>query len=156
MKPTIAIRYCLLLAVLILAISSCKKSGSTPTNLIGIWNEPTNPAGYGRSVSFGADGSFNAIFVAYPRPDGAGGVSVRSTTIFKGTFTVKRDSLLTHISTMSVQEDAGTPVVTPSTQKLFEYATYKLNNNQLTINYTTYPADAPVPTHVNYTKAASN
>ncbi|TFF39669.1 hypothetical protein [Mucilaginibacter psychrotolerans] len=156
MKPTVVIRYCLLLVVVVLVMSSCKKSGSTPANLIGTWNEPANPAGYSRSVSFAADGNFTAMFISSPRPNGAGGVYAGNITIYKGTFSVKRDSLITHISTMSAQEDAGTAVVTPSTQKLFEYATYKVNNNQLTINYTTYPADAPMPTQVNYTRAVSN
>ncbi|MFC2138445.1 hypothetical protein ACFLTE_09745 [Bacteroidota bacterium] len=46
----------------------------------------------------------------------------------------------------------GDPDTSDITQVLFENCTYNVNNDILTLNYTTYPADAPVDTERQYTK----
>jgi hypothetical protein len=142
MKHTAFIRYGLLIALVLISFISCKKSGSTTKSLLGDWYEQANPGGYSKVLSFGADGTFVAIFTTYPQPSPNGPVGL-TVTNYKGTFKIKGDSLLTNLTTMSVTENNGTPVITPvnHVQKLYDYATFKLNNSKLTINYTTYPAD---------------
>ncbi|RWY50290.1 hypothetical protein [Mucilaginibacter gilvus] len=144
-------RFSLLLVVVMISISSCKKSGTVPKSLLGTWNEPAFPSGFSRSVSFYSDGKFAAVFTAYPNPL-SGGSSSTITTSYTGTFTVKGDSLLSNITTMAEQENTNTPVTSPSNQKLYEYATFKVSGNTLMLKYTTYPADAPVATEAKFTR----
>jgi hypothetical protein len=152
MRFTLLIRYCLLLSVIFIGNSSCKKSVNATKSLLGDWYEQANPAGFSRGLNFGSDGSFSARFTAFPAPLSGGGTSELTTTTFAGTYQVKGDSLLTKITTMTVNQNNIGSVVTPSIQKVFEYATFKVNNGKLTINYTTYPADAPVPTQATYVR----
>ncbi|MEO7214421.1 hypothetical protein [Mucilaginibacter sp.] len=151
MRYAILIRYCLLVAFIAISISSCKKSGNYTKSLIGNWNEPAMPSGFRRNLVFYSDGTFTAAFTTYPSPL-SGGISFTITTSYSGTFTVKGDSLLTNITTMAEQENTSTPVTSPSTQKLYEYATFKVSGNTLMLKYTTYPADAPVATEAKFTR----
>lgn len=152
MKYSTLIRYCILALVMVVSFSACKKSGSTSKSIYGQWNEPANPGGYGRGLYFGGDGTFIASFTSYPQPSPAGGTTTLSVTALKGTYIIKGDSLLTTVNTMTVAEGNGSPVITPSSQKLFAFATIKINNNTLLINYTSYPADAPVPTQITFNR----
>lgn len=132
-----------LLAILGISISSCKKTEQAkPLAITGGWYLPSADGQNVRSVLFGADGHFEAIFGTYN--DSTPGVNTH--TIYSGTYVVNGNSLVTTLSTVSVQVNGGTPVVTPTTQKLYENATFSVNSQTLTINYDTYPADAPVRT----------
>ncbi|MBD1364580.1 hypothetical protein IDJ77_12240 [Mucilaginibacter sp. ZT4R22] len=142
MKQIKLIAYTLLFAFVSVGISSCKKSEEAKPSIIGGWFQQSVDGTAVRSVSFRQGGEFQATFGTYNNTT----PGLSTYTIYSGTYTVKGDSLLTNISTVSVQENGGTPVVSPTTQKLYEHATFSVTTETLTINYDTYPADAPVRT----------
>jgi hypothetical protein len=153
MKRIVSTSCLLLVAVFSIGISSCKKSGVAPESLVGSWNEPANPGGTVRNITFKSGGKFEASFAYY---------SPQSTspryTLFDGTYSVNGNKLVVIISSMIEMSSGGngTPAVTQVSQHMFGNATFKINNNTLTINYTTYPADAPTATEANFTRALTD
>lgn len=128
---------CKLLLVLSVLIVSCKKDDNDAKDVLnGEWLE-TPLQTYSRTIRFESDGRFA---MEYLHPNS----SAKST--FKGKYVIKGDSLKVNIQEMLEQQSSGTVVQTPANSIFFEKGTFSINDNVLTINYITYPADAPVPT----------
>ncbi|OOQ61710.1 hypothetical protein BC343_01150 [Mucilaginibacter pedocola] len=139
----------LFMAFLTVSLGSCKKNDGPNESIVGIWKEPASPTGYVRSVVFKSDGTFLASFNYYA-PDPSNNTTIE----FDGRYSVKGDSLITGVTKIADKNKDGTtyPAVQPANHPLYEFATFRVNTNVLTINYTTYPADAPVATEVKFNR----
>jgi len=120
-----------------LCLSSCTKDEKPqPENaLTGDWRE-TELNGTVRSLRFTANHSFT---FSVGSTDGSG-------TIYNGTYLAKGDSLKVTVAQLLVQEPGKPVQTTPSTDRIYEKATFSIKADTLTLKYITYPADAPVPT----------
>jgi len=64
-----------------------------------------------------------------------------------GKYSISGDRLMVNISSSLEKSSTGKIITnTPINYVLFENGKFNIDNRVLTINYTTYPADAPVPT----------
>ena len=116
---------------------SCKKDRDVnPENLIkGNWEE-MGLNGLTRSLNFTKDKSF---FLTIVLNDGS---SIR----FIGTYQIQGDRLKI-TTTEKLEQEPGKPVQrTPTNYTLYENATFSIVGDILNLNYTSYPADAPVNT----------
>ncbi|RZK61102.1 MAG: hypothetical protein EOO85_33840 [Pedobacter sp.] len=132
------------MVLLALGLASCKKDRreKPDTNLIGPWKE-LQLDGVTRKITFAKDGSFS-LLIGY---DGGGG------SMLKGSYLTKRDSLKVVVREV-LENVPGQPnkAVAPSSS-LYEKATYSIKGDTLTLNYITYPADAPETTTAKFTRA---
>jgi hypothetical protein len=128
----------MLTAVLMLA-SACKKDKEQKVSnyLMGGWNEKGLPTNVSRSLHFFGDSVVVNI--------AASGV-VYSATRISGTYKAEGNNLILNLNKQLVTESGKQAIITTYTGKLYENATFKVDGNTLTLNYTTYPADAPVAT----------
>lgn len=131
------------IALLAISLGSCKKDRKEKpdASLIGPWTE-LQLNGVTRRITFAGDGSFS-LLVGH---DGGGG------SMLKGSFLTKGDSL--KVVVREILEDVpGQPSkVSAPTSPLFEKATYSIKGDTLTLNYITYPADAPETTTAKFKK----
>ena len=128
---------CKLLLVLSVVMVSCKKDDKVEKDVLnGAWVE-TPLQTYNHPLRFESDGRFA---MEYLHPDGS------AKTTFNGKYLIKGDSLKVNIQEMLEQQGSGTVVRTPANSVMFEKGTFSIRDNVLTINYITYPADAPVQT----------
>ncbi len=136
----------ILLAGFLFAASSCGKSKVGPAknkSLYGSWIEsPAALSNTERIIYFNQDGSFTMSFVTF----GTGASSIS----LSGTYKVKADSLLIAIKSQTIREGNKPEVVTPSHIPLFDKAIFFLDDRELSLRYTSYPADAPVPTQTDF------
>jgi hypothetical protein len=137
--------HCLLITFLF-AAAGCSKSTVTPhrknTLIYASWVEsPKADATTDRVISFDQDNTFRWSVNKY---------DTIGYQYFSGTYTLKGDSLLLKVQTQTVQEGTAAPVTTPSDLKLFDKATFVLDDQSLKIKYTSYPADGPVPAEMNF------
>ena len=116
----------LALAGLLIAIGSCTQPSGP---LVGHWVETTAP---GRHLILRADGSFTNSGADWRHE---GGYLVNGSSI---TFSPQR-----FVSWEGVQDPS------PYTS-LFDNCVYEFDGNELVFHYTTYPADAPVPTTMRF------
>jgi len=125
------------LCVLSLCLGSCKKDRRTqPENLlIGDWRQ-TEDNHLIRSFKFSKDLSFSLSV----------GRVYDTSTMYKGTYQIKGDSLKITTTELIVQEPGKAAQWIAAPYQLYEKATFKISDNRLTLNYITYPADGPVPT----------
>lgn len=137
---------CSLLISSLLVLSGCKKEKKTQpetfNTILGGWYEMPIIVNTSRNLSFGSDGTFVMTITNYST----------STSIikFSGTFKIKGDSLLVTIKEKSIREGNNPVTTTPADDKLYENAKFNVNDSILTLNYTTYPADGPVPTQTKF------
>ena len=120
-----------------LSFFSCKKDRDVnPENLIkGNWEE-MDLNGLHRSLNFTKDNSF---FLTIVLNDGS---SIR----FIGTYQIQGDRL-NITTTEKLEQEPGKPVKRTATNyTLYENATFSIAGDILNLNYTSYPADAPVNT----------
>lgn len=149
-----------------LACASPTESGPSQferSPLDGIWvtaAENASPSGwYRRSLTFGANGSFTSEFRSYgiyqgqPRDEPSGYQRT------EGIYERDADRLVFH-PTRLVWWDRFYGVASPEQMSepypygtIFDDARYEIQGQQLTLHYTTYPADAPVPTVLVFTRA---
>jgi hypothetical protein len=129
---------CLMLA------SACKKDKNEPAKkLYGQWEE-TGLSNVGRSLSITKDSIYVNIWIS------TGGV-LSETLRISGTYQLKGDSLITSAKERVESKSNGQLISRkPVTGEMYEKATYKVEDNRLTIKHTTYPADAPVTTTANF------
>ncbi|MCX2484654.1 hypothetical protein [Pedobacter sp. MR2016-24] len=128
---------CKLLLVLSVVTVACKKDDKKEKDVLtGTWTE-TPPQTYSQTLRFESDARFA---MEYLHPDGA------AKTTFRGKYVIKGDSLKINIQEMLELQSSGTVVRTPANSVMFEKGTFSVRDNVLTINYITYPADAPVQT----------
>jgi len=132
---------CKLLIVLSVVVVSCKKSDKDEKDVLnGAWIE-TPLQNYSRTLRFESGGRFA---MEYHHTDH----SVKTT--LNGNYVIKGDSLKVNIQEMLEQQSSGTVVRTPANSVMFEKGTFSIRDKVLTINYITYPADAPVQTQLNF------
>lgn len=128
-----------------LCFSACKKDKETKVEnaLIGDWNE-LNLTDNSRSVKFTKEETFHSII----RGNG-------STIMLNGTYQIKLDSLKITATEMLQQEPGKTVQHQPAPNYIYDMATFSVSGDTLTIRYTTYPADAPVPTMAKFVKSST-
>jgi hypothetical protein len=116
---------------------SCKKDRNVnPENLIkGNWEE-MDLNGLQRSLNFTKDNSFFLNIV----------LNEGSSIQFIGTYQIQGDKLKI-TTTEKLEQEPGKPVQRTATNyTLYENATFSIAGDILNLNYTSYPADAPVNT----------
>jgi len=143
--------FALYLAV-VAGIASCTNSTSPEASLIGNWSvsESLNIGHYTTQLTFAGDGTFTdavRIFGAYP---GQSNNDLSSYSIMSGTYKVDGDRLQTNI-THTVVWDRFYGANSPETVQtvnitLFDQTHFRIVGPMLTLNYVSYPADAPVST----------
>ena len=131
------------LMVLLLGFTSCKKD-KADHELWGEWREK-ELTGLSRRINFNANNSFFMAVTTESAPN--------ISTALIGTYTLQGDVLKVTITEKLVYEVGKPDQKSPDQTKLFENATFSIKDNVLTLNYTTYPADAPVATVAKYERA---
>jgi hypothetical protein len=129
----------------VMLASACKKDKNEPAKkLYGQWEETGLSNVGSRSLSITKDSIYLNIWIS------SGGV-LSETVRISGAYQLKGDSLITSAKERVESKSNGQVISRkPVTGKMYEKATYKVEDNKLTINYTTYPADAPVATTANF------
>jgi hypothetical protein len=133
----------LLLSLLsLITLFSCKKDGPTvlENKLVGNWKE----LDVNRSLKFTIDN-----FFAFSITDGDG---VKST--YSGNYQINGDNFNVSTQKVLVQQPGKLAQTTPSTTPFFDKASFSVSGDTLTINYISYPADAPVPTTGKFLRSA--
>jgi hypothetical protein len=143
--------FVLYLAV-VTGITSCTNSTSPEASLVGNWavSESTSPGYYTTQLTFAGDGTFTdavRMFGSYP---GQSKNDLSSYTIMSGTYKVDGDQLQTNITHTVVWDrfyGANSPeTVQTVNPTVFDQTHFRILGPMLTLNYVSYPADAPVPT----------
>jgi hypothetical protein len=126
---------------------SCKKdnpSNTPPDVLTGSWEEVPQRA-HSRRVSFEKGGDFS--------------MQLRDQdnqywdTVVSGKYSISEDNLTVNVTSTIKKSSTGKTIeITPQNFSLFDKGKFVIENNVLTINYLTYPADGPVPTVVKFSK----
>lgn len=128
-----------------LAVACKKDKGiNKARELTGSWTQTPLDAQLQRTIFFGADGSLIIH-------DHFSGNPVTGFTS-KGTYRVEGDQLILFITERITKTPGFAPVVTNVNQVLFDKATFSISGNKLIINYTSYPADGPVPTSLTFVR----
>ena len=137
---------CGLLLMLSVLFVSCKKKNDVKTDaLTGAWSE-TPQQSYDRRIIFNTDGKFSLQVLG---PDGYPQLTLNGKYIIKG------DSLTVTIMENLEKQGAGKVVKTVTNYNIFEKGTFSVKDNVLTLNYLTYPADAPVLTQSKFNQILS-
>jgi hypothetical protein len=129
----------LLLSVLFL---SCKKEKDGDV-LIGVWKLTQNQ-GYESRLEFGPGQKFSMILTYADSPN--------HSVTQNGKFYIKGDSLFVNISEMLEKLNTQKVVKTSVNYTLFDNAIFNVRGSKLTLNYISYPADAPVSTQMIYSQ----
>lgn len=120
---------------------SCKKEKTPlgpPDVLTGGWEEVPQSA-YSRRLSFSLGGKFSMQM-----RDQSNQYWISEVI---GKYSISGDQLMVNISSSLEKSSTGKIITnTPTSYVLFENGKFNIDNRVLTVNYTTYPADAPVPT----------
>lgn len=130
------------LMMLSIVFLSCKKDKDVDL-LNGVWELKQNE-GYESRLKFGPGHNFSRILTNSNTPN-------QWWTQY-GKFSIKGDSLFVTISQELEKLNTEKVVMTPVNKTLFDKATFDVRGSRLTLSYTTYPADAPVPTQMIYTQ----
>lgn len=136
----------ILMAAVLLLTSACKKEKAQPEAkpaLQGDWKELNLSAGLERLISFRSDKSFSMVVVNLVTP------SVMMNT-YTGTYTVTNGNVKVNITEEKVTQDKVVVSTKAVNMTLYDNGTYTVENNVLTLKYTTYPADAPVNTEAKF------
>ncbi|RFZ81133.1 hypothetical protein DYU05_20450 [Mucilaginibacter terrenus] len=137
-----------------LLAASCKKENSNPvkssaTTLEGTWLKiDESPGSTITNLQFYGGNQFQMIFVQLDASQQSN--TPKYQLNLRGTYRIDGNKLAITISQKIETNGTNTPVVTPSSEKVFENATYNVSDHTLTLNYTTYPADAPVATQAKF------
>jgi hypothetical protein len=130
------------LMVLSVLLLSCKKDKDADT-LIGVW-ELTQNQGYESRLEFGPGQKFSMILTYADTPN--------HSVTQNGKYSIKGDSLVINISEMLEKLNSQKVVKTSVNYRLFDEATFNIRGSKLTLNYISYPADAPVSTQMIYSQ----
>lgn len=136
-----------LLLLLSMSIFACKKDeiSSEPKNaLYGSWAEiPSN--NYRTRINFGTQGNFEMALRDSSK-------AYWSTAVI-GRYKISNDSLKVNITRIEERSASGTVTnTTPSNYTIFDKGKFSVENDVLTIQCVTYPADGPVPTIFKYNR----
>lgn len=128
------------LLLLTIVTSACKKNKSVvvPTpELIGNWTEDVHPGVSSimpRSLMLSKD---SVHFVSWDQ-------AAQQVTYVQGTYRTEGNKLIANFKEIVIRKNNNQIISrTPVSGGYFDNATYLLNGNKLTLNYTSYPADAP-------------
>ncbi|MBC7788339.1 MAG: hypothetical protein H7Z74_00220 [Anaerolineae bacterium] len=153
-------RLCGSILLLAIAISCSSSTEFESTPLDGTWvstQENSSSSGrYDRALTFKAGGTFISEFRSY----GEYGESRHQQSSYQrtdGTYRVEGDRLIFHATRLIVWDrfHGGKPQIFDPYPygTLFDDARYEVRGQDLTLYYTTYPADAPEPTTMTYARA---
>ena len=136
-----------LLMLLSLVMISCKKD-KTPAGpkdaLTGSWEEVPQKA-YSRRLLFGEGGNFSMQIRDQDN-------QYWSIEVI-GKYTISGDQLIVNTSSNLEKSSTGKIISnTPINYVLFDKGKFSINQQVLTINYTTYPADGPVATAAKFSQ----
>lgn len=149
----------------IAVFASCSSSldSLTASDIVGQWTaarEEASPTGsYSRQLTFSNDGHFVLEFRSYGVYQGQQADDLSSYSRTAGTFTVAGDRLSfdpESLTTWDAFYGASSPetVRTPYPYASFyDDARYRVEGNTLTLDYTSYPADAPEVTRQLFQRA---
>jgi hypothetical protein len=137
------------LLLLTIVTSACKKNKSVvvPTpGLIGSWTEDVHPGVSSimpRSLMLSKD---SVHFVIWDQ-------AAQQVTYVQGTYSTQGNKLVTNFKEIVVRKNNNKIISrAPVSGGYFDNATYLLNGNKLTLNYTSYPADGPVPATMTFNR----
>lgn len=130
---------CCLLLLLSFTLASCKKDKTSPSELIGEWTE-MGSGDFNRILTFTQDQTFQFSVIT---KDG-------HVTTVTGSYKTEGNSLKVAAKEIQEYRSGQPPVKEPTSIRLFEDATFNISNNVLDLQYTTYPADAPLSTHAKF------
>jgi len=136
---------CGLLILLSLTMLSCKKNAeeNLPKDaLTGAWQEIAT--GYNRVLIFDPGNKITILVRMSQNVDW----SLKLT----GKYTVDGDNLTAKITEQTERQSSGALITTPVNFQWFDKGKFSVKNFVLTINYKTYPADAPVDTESKFNK----
>jgi len=131
-----------LMIILSVLFLSCKKDKDADT-LIGVWKLTQNQ-GYENRLEFGPGQTFSMILTYADSPN--------DSVTQNGKFSIKDDSLFVNISEILEKSNTQKVVKTAVNYTLFEKATFNVRGSKLTLNYISYPTDAPVFTQMIYSQ----
>lgn len=130
------------LALVCISLLACDKERSYEHPLVGEWRE-MDLSGVFRTVIFTNDQKFHVVIA-----DMHG-----YATIYLGSYQLDGDKLKMFTQEMVNSEPRKPAVKTASNVPLYENATFSIAGDILTMNYISYPADAPVSTTAKFRKA---
>ncbi|MCZ4222149.1 hypothetical protein [Pedobacter rhodius] len=137
---------CALLVLLSLTLVSCKKKNkemNLPVDaLTGTWQEITT--GYNRVLIFEPGGKITILIKNSQYADW----HIKLT----GKYIINEDNLSATITEQSEKQSSGSVITNPVNIRWFDQGKFNIKNFVLTVNYKTYPADAPVDTESKFNK----
>ena len=156
-------RPCSSVLPLALTIACASPTESEPSSLDGTWvtaAQNLSPSGwYQRSLTFEATGSFTSEFRSYGIYQGQSRDELSGYQRTEGTYRAEGNRLVFQ-ATRLVAWDRFYGVASPVRVTepypygtIFDDARYEMQGRQLTLHYTIYPADAPEPTVIVFTRA---
>lgn len=131
----ILVTACSFLLLILSTLSSCKKDEASSPALIGEWKE-MELGDVTRTLTFKKDQSFE--FSVKYKDD--------IHTVVTGTYETKGNTLEVLALQIQTYQSDQTLVKESTSLQLYEDATFSISKDVLTLQYTTYPADAPMPT----------
>jgi hypothetical protein len=143
MKKTLNV--CVMLLMLSALLFSCKKKDNEfkkSDELTGSWYE-TSRQTYIRRLNFQPGGKFAMDIL---------GTDSKVQTTLNGRYVINGNTLSVTSFEIVETQPSGKVVTTKMEDKLFDKATFNIKNLVLTIDYVSYPADAPVPTQATFNK----
>ena len=153
---------------LLTAAAGCREStvgeaaAITATELVGRWVSSRNdlaPAGWHQGIlTFTIDGRFTFENRTYGLYEGQQRDDLSAFSRAEGRYSIDRDRLIfdprrrvwwDHFNGAQSRERVDEPYPWDG---LFDDARYSVRDDHFTLSYTIYPADAPVPANVEYTR----
>lgn len=126
------------LASAILMSCSKDKTEKDPVKEIeGTWMESSIHASLINYLEFHSDGTFSSTYKN----------SNESATVISGTYSVKGDSLKVHVAKQTTKVNGQSDAFALDDNDVYDKCTFKIKDNVLSLNYISYPADAPVKTN---------
>lgn len=135
------------LLLIILLASACKKDKVQPdvevNTLRGTWKERETTPDFNRYLKLTQD----SIFLIYKPIN-----TLNEESYFSGTYAIKGDSLKADFNELITKRDNKLISKVKIYGQVLDNATFRVNNNILTLKYVTYPADAPMVTRATFDK----
>ncbi|WP_316830121.1 hypothetical protein [Pedobacter aquatilis] len=137
---------CGLLILLSMLMLSCKKDGIGNLSKDALtntsWQEMTT--GYNRVLIFEAGGKITILIKASQFADW----NIKLT----GKYVINGNNLEATVTEQSERNGSGPVTTTAVNYKWFDQGKFTIKNSVLTVNYKTYPADAPVDTETKFSQ----
>jgi hypothetical protein len=139
------------------ALSGCDDPMATDSPLQGSWitTDTLQPQGFmRRTLSFGSGGAFAFRVQLYGMYDRSNSLSAYIEQ--RGRFTVENDKLhfdVSEITTWDAFYRNSSPETSHVDYTLFDDCSFRLLEAELVLNYTSYPADAPEATVLQFRRA---